>query len=67
MGDDLDVPRFDQFVPTVVDGHSKIMVVHRDVDLEPYAWHSPLERGPVGCSLCETPGTRVYLVTEEPD
>jgi hypothetical protein len=36
-------------------------VVHLDADGQPYAFHSPLQRGPVSCSLCETPGTRVYV------
>jgi hypothetical protein len=36
------------------------LVVHVGVDGLPYAYHSPLNRGPISCAVCES-GERIYL------
>jgi len=57
-----DAPRFDEVVQVELDDASRIdLVLHSNAAGLLFAWHSPLERGPVHCELCETPGTRVYL------
>ena len=40
---------------------SDLVVTHRNANGDVYAFHSPLEDGPVRCEWCETPGNRVYL------
>lgn len=46
-------------------GADRMVVVHRDATGEPYCFHSPLETGPVHCTLCETPGARVALMIDD--
>jgi hypothetical protein len=55
----------DAIVMTDALGADRMVVVHRDATGEPYCFHSPLESGPVHCTLCETPGVRVAMVVEE--
>jgi hypothetical protein len=55
----------DAILTTAALGPDRMVVVHRDVSGEPYCFHSPLETGPVHCTLCETPGTRVAMAIED--
>lgn len=62
----VDFPRFD--VIGQADGTispQELVVAHRDVNGKVYAFHSPLEQGPVHCDLCEKPGTRVWMEVDE--
>ena len=57
------MPVFDEVVELDLDEESNVtsLVVHRNAQGQVYAAHSPLEYGPVDCSLCRTPGTRVWV------
>lgn len=57
MHDEIEAPIFDEFIKV----HGRLLVVHRDVNGKEYACHSPLEKGPVRCTFCETAGNRVYV------
>jgi hypothetical protein len=61
--EELEMPVFDEIVELEVDEASDVtsLVVHRNAKGVVYCCHSPLERGPLRCTLCETPGTRVYV------
>lgn len=37
------------------------LVRHLDVTGTCFAAHTPLEHGPVHCTICETPGNRIYM------
>jgi hypothetical protein len=37
------------------------VVAHRDANGDIYAFHSPLEHGPIHCEVCEVPGARIWL------
>lgn len=57
----MDSPVFDAVIGAWVDGDSRDVVVHRNAAGATFAFHSPLERGPVHCEICEAPGSRVHL------
>ena len=41
------------------------LVRHLDADGTMFAAHTPLDRGPIHCTFCETPGNRVYMTIED--
>ena len=57
---ELEYPVFDEVIYRALDSELTPIVTHRNAEGAIYAFHSPLENGPVRCALCET-GTRVYL------
>ena len=58
---EMDEPRFYEVTSAGTVYALAHVVVHKNADGEVFCFHSPLERSPVHCDLCETPGTRVYL------
>jgi hypothetical protein len=59
----LDPTPFDEVIFLWTDEREYTLVTHRNAAGEVFAWHSPLDDGPVCCSICES-GARVYLNTE---
>jgi len=56
-------PRFDEVMTAELDETDEALdlVVHRYASGIIASAHTPLERGPVRCDQCETPGNRVYV------
>lgn len=59
--EDMNEPIFDEVITAYVHGRDRDIVMHRNAEVEVFAFHSPLERGPIRCEICETPGSRVYI------
>jgi hypothetical protein len=57
----MDEPVFDEALRIELEGNVFDLVTHRDFNGTVIAVHSPLTDGAVKCSICETPGTRVYI------
>lgn len=54
-------PIFDECITIDWEGEPRDVITHRDASGSIFAWHSPLDDGVVSCSLCTTPGTRVFM------
>lgn len=56
----VDPPIYDEAIMATIDGERHRVVTHRNPGGEMVAFHSPLERVTLACTICAG-GARVYL------
>lgn len=63
---EMERPVFDSFEDAYIanDGGDLELVVHRNVDGEPYLAHTPMGKDDITCSVCAS-GVRVYMLVTE--